>query len=84
MISSWLRPFDSRNASRFARGEDWTLGSERKVRAEETRSSRMAIEEGLLAGECCLLLLQVLDERRVGLGRSGGCHVSIGEAGSWT
>jgi len=28
----------------------------------------MAIKEGLLAGECCLLLLQVLDERAGRLG----------------
>jgi hypothetical protein len=48
VISSWVRPFDSRKASRFARAEVWTLGSERKVRAEETRSSRMAILQAAL------------------------------------
>lgn len=43
MISSCVRPFDSRKARRFARGEDWTFGSERKVMAEVTRSSLIAI-----------------------------------------
>jgi hypothetical protein len=38
-----VRPFDSRKARRFARGEDWTFGSERKVMADVTRSSLIAI-----------------------------------------
>ena len=43
VISSWVRPFDSRKERRFARGDAWTLGSERNVSAEDTNSSRMAI-----------------------------------------
>lgn len=46
MISFWVRPFDSRNDRRFARGEFCTLGSERNVIAEATRSSRIAIAGG--------------------------------------
>ena len=56
VISSCVRPLDSRKERRFASGEDCTLGSERNVSAEDTKSSRMAIlgegeEDGRWVGE---------------------------------
>lgn len=40
-ISSAVNPFDSRKETFFAKGADWTLGSDRKDTADWTRSSRI-------------------------------------------
>jgi hypothetical protein len=75
VISSWVRPFDSRKESRFARGEDWTFGSERKVSAETTRSSRIGIVERGGGGSAWAEEVDGMERRK--RSRFKKCHVKI-------